>query len=63
MVNAEEGGNRRGRSKREGGRNVCMCPRTCVCVFVSVHVRVCACVCNPTLSGLSGHTVQCVDGE
>ena len=34
MVNAEEGGNRRERSRREGGRSVCVC--------VSVRVRECA---------------------
>ena len=52
MVNAEEGGNRRGRSRRERGGKECMCVRACVCVCarargcvcVCVSVRVCGCV-------------------
>ena len=67
MVNAEEGGNRRGRSRREGGRNVCVCVHVCVRVHVCVcvRVRVCvhecvdACVCDPTLSGLVCLVIQC----
>ena len=61
MVNAEEGGNRRGRSRREGGRSVCMCVRVCVCVCVCACgcVSVDACVCDSTLSGLVCLVIQC----
>ena len=69
MVNAEEGGNRRGRSRREGGRCVCVrvcvcvsacvCACVCVCVCVGVCVYVDACVCDPTLSGLVCLVIQC----
>ena len=52
VVNAEEGGNRRGRSRREGGWSVCV--RVCVCVLC-----VDACVCDPTLSGLVCLVTQC----
>ena len=60
MVNAEEGGNRRGgvRGREEG---VCVC--ACMCVGVHVCVCVCACVCgrlrDPTLSGLVCLVIQC----
>ena len=75
VVNAEEGGNRRGRSRREGGGSVCVCVCACVCVCVCVCtrvrvcacVRMCACVCvcvdacvfDPTLSGLVCLVIQC----
>ena len=55
MVNAEEGGNRRGKSRREGGRSVCVC----ACVRVCVYACVDTCVCDPTLSGLVCLVIQC----
>ena len=71
MVNAEEGGNRRGKSRREGGRSVCVCVGVYVCVCECVRVRMCACVrvcvcvcvdtcvCDSTLSGLVCLVIQC----
>ena len=61
MVNAEEGGNRRGKSRRrEEGVCVCacVCVRVCVCACVCVCVCVDACVCDPTLSGFVSLVIQ-----
>ena len=56
---------RGGRSRREGGRSVCVC--VCMCVRVCVRACVCACacvcvdacVCDLTLSGLVCLIIQC----